>query len=76
MKIAERKKIWIHRLDGSNDLNICAICGGGEIFCGDGKNFSVREAEELFEVIKNAIQSKYPNLVVNPWSDAKPGTLD
>ena len=76
MKLTERNKIWIHRWDGSNDLRICAVCGGGEVFLGDAKNFSVREAEELFELIRDAIQAKYPNMVVNPWSDAQAGTLD
>lgn len=75
MKLSERDKIWIHRYE-TNSLHIYANWNG----IGDSKreknNFSHSESEELFNLIKDAIQAKYPNIVINPWSNAEHGTLD
>jgi len=67
-----RKKLWIEREDECNDLTISGEWGGG---CGS-EQLSKSEANELFEIIRDAIQAKYPNLVINPWSDGDPGTLN
>ena len=72
MKLTNRKKLWIHRDEDCNDLRVC-----GDWMCGEGPNkFTYAEAEQLFELIRDTVQAKYPNIVVNPWSDAQPGTLD
>ena len=68
--LENRTKVWIHRDAETNDLRIC-----GE-WQGHKKVFTLPETNKLFECVKNAIQAQFPNLTVNPWTDAKHGTLD
>lgn len=70
--ITNRKEIWIQREDESNDLTISGDWGGGP-----GPNhFTKAEAYTIFECVREALHSKFPNLVVNPWADDEHGTLD
>lgn len=72
MKLSARKTLWIEREEVCNDLTISGVWGGGY----GPKHLSKAEANELFDLIKDAIQAKYPNLAINPWSDGNPGTLN
>ena len=69
MKLENRKKIWIHRTD-CNELVICSNWGGGV------KSFSKKDTSRIFECVKNAIQKEFPNMVINPWTDAPHGTME
>lgn len=76
MTLTERDKVWIHRSWASNGLYLCAAWNGLWNDDKDKSNFSHEESKELFDLIKDAIQAKYPNITVNPWSNAEHGTLD
>lgn len=75
MKLNEREKLWIQRNEDTNALTI-----SGEWFDEYGSDsepmLSKLEANELFEIVKDTIKAKYPNIVINPWIDAPEGTLD
>ena len=71
-KLTERKTIWIQRNEETNSLTVSAGWFDDPY---EGK-FTKAEAKELFECIKQAINAKWPNMEINPWSDAEHGTLD
>jgi hypothetical protein len=66
-----RKNIWIHR-DDKCDLKVCGEWQGGE----GPEKFSKTEVNRVFKCIKEALEKEFPGVAINPWIDAKPGTLD
>ena len=72
MKLTARKELWIQRNEETNSLIISAEWFDGPT----DHNLTRPEAKQLFTCIKEAINAKWPNMVLNPWSDAPAGTLD
>jgi len=69
-----RKEIWIHRDEITNELKICSDWGGG--LGGTKNDFTKTEAKMIFDSIKPVLERLYPNAQINPWEDSKPGTMD
>lgn len=74
MKLTKRKNIWIQRDEDTNALTVSGAWF--ENYTRDEPKMTRQEAKQLFACIKEAINAKFPNLTVNPWLDAPPGTLD
>ena len=74
MKLTERKNIWIQRDEDTNALTVSGAWFDNYTY--DEPKMTRREAKQLFDCIKEAINAKWPNLVINPWVGDEPGTLD
>ena len=73
-RFEKRREIWIHRDESTNELKICSDWGGG--IGGTKNDFTKAEAKAIFNCVKTALEKLYPNVEINPWIDAKHGTID
>lgn len=69
-----RGEIWIETVGGVRDFKISPEWGGASM--ASKNKFTKKEMRRIFVAVKNALETEFPGIVVNPWSDCRSGTPD
>lgn len=68
----KKREIWIETRERQNGTVTFSVGTDWGCVTGFGRN----TRKKVFNAIKNAMTELYPDAVVNPWIDDKPGTAD